>query len=60
MMFTGNTIDELIGMVEKAEAHAESMEMVRELTMYSSPTFNVYGIEEFRQFERELSMMGVA
>ncbi len=60
MMFTGNTIDELIGMVEKAEASAESAEMARELTMYSSPVFNVYGIEQFRKFEREMALMGVA
>lgn len=60
MMFTGNTIDELMGMVARAEAHAESTEMERELRTYSAPAFNVYGIEQFRKFEREMALMGVA
>ena len=59
-MFTGTTIDELFNMVEKAEATAEAKELERELVMYSAPAFNVYGIEQFRKFERDIALMGVA
>jgi len=60
MMFTGTTIDELMSMVQRAEASAESAEIQRDLLMYSAPAFNVYGIEQFQRFERDLALMGVA
>ena len=60
IMFTGNTIDELTGLVETAEARAQSDDIRREYLTYSAPAFNVYGIEQFKKFEREMSLMGVA
>lgn len=56
-MFTGTTIDELMGMVQKAEARAESAKMERELML---PAFNVYGVQQFQKFEREMALVGVA
>ena len=60
MMFTGNTIDELMGMVQKAEAQAESLQIEQDLIAYSAPAFNVYGYEQFQRFERDLARMGAA
>jgi len=60
MMFNGTTIDELMGMVQKAEARAESVKMERELMLPSMPAFNVYGVQQFQQFEREMALVGVA
>ena len=59
-MFTGSTINELMGMVQKIEARADSAKMERDLVNYSVPTFNVYGIEQFQKFERDMALMGVA
>ncbi len=59
-MFTGNTIDELFGMVEKVEAQAETVVMTRELKKQVSSAFNVYGIEQFKNYQREAKLMGVA
>jgi hypothetical protein len=60
MIFTGTTIDELMGIVQKVEARTASTAMERDLLKYSSPAFNVYGIEQFQKFEREMALMGVA
>ena len=60
MMFTGTTIDELMGLVQRMEARSESAAMERDLLKYSAPAFNVYGLEQFQKFERDLSLMGVA
>jgi hypothetical protein len=60
MMFNGTTIDELMGMVQKVEARAESVKMERELMLPPAPAFNVYGVQQFQKFEREMALMGVA
>jgi hypothetical protein len=60
MMFNGTTIDELMGMVQRIEARAESVKMERDLMMLSAPAFNVYGVQQFQQFEREMALVGVA
>jgi hypothetical protein len=59
-MFTGNTINELMCMVERAEDKVAAVEVERDFARYSMPVFNVYGFEQFKQFEREVSLMGVA
>ncbi len=59
-MFNGTTIEELTQFVEKAEAHAKTLQMQREYLEYSVPVFNVYGIAEFKKLERDFSLMGVA
>jgi hypothetical protein len=60
MMFTGTTIDELMGIVQKCEARVESVKMERTLMLQSAPAFNVYGVQQFQKFEREMALVGVA
>jgi hypothetical protein len=60
MMFNGTTIDELMGMVQRIEARAQSVKMERDLMMLSAPAFNVYGVQQFQKFEREMALVGVA
>ena len=60
MMFNGTTIDELMGMVQRIEARAESVKMERDLMMLSAPAFSVYGVQQFQKFEREMALVGVA
>ena len=60
MMFSGTTIDELMGMVQKCEARAESARMERILMAQSTPAFNVYGVQQVQKFEREMALVGVA
>ncbi len=59
-MFTGTTIDELVGMVERAEAHTRPAKKERDMKVFTAPALNVYGIEQFKQFERDFALMGVA
>ena len=58
MMFNGTTIDELMGMVQKCEARAESVKMERNL-MLSAPAY-ACGVQQFQKFEREMALVGVA
>ncbi len=60
MMFNGTTIDELMGMVQKIEARAESAKMERELKLPAASSFNLYGAQKYQNFEREMALMGVA
>jgi len=59
MMFNGTTIDELMGMVQRIEARAESVKMERDL-MLALPAYNVYAVPQFQQYEREMAHVGVA
>jgi len=62
-MYTGCVIDELVGMVRRAEANAASDRMAMELraqTRVPVPTFNIYDFEEFRNLERDYSHAGAA
>lgn len=60
-MFTGNTISELMGMVVRAEANAESRHITEaEMSRYMTPAYTVYSYEQLKQFERESAFMGVA
>ena len=59
-MFTGTTNDELMSMVQKCEARAESAQMERILMAQSTPMFNAYGVQQFQKFEREMALVGVA
>jgi hypothetical protein len=49
-----------MGMVQRIEARAESVKMERDLMMLSAPAFNVYGVQQFQNFEREMALVGVA
>lgn len=60
-MFTGNTINELFGMVMRAEANAESKQQISaEMNRFLAPAYNVYSFEQLKQFERESAFVGVA
>ncbi len=58
MMFNGTTIDELMGLVQKCEARAESAQMERSL-MLSAPAY-MYGAQQYQKFEREMALVGAA
>ncbi len=58
-MFTGTTIDELMNMVERAEANADTYR-IEELKRFTPTTLNVYSFEQFKSFERETALVGVA
>lgn len=60
MMFNGTTIDELMGLVQKCEARAESVKMERILMAQSTPVFSVFDVQQFQKFEREMALVGVA
>ena len=60
MMFNGTTIEELMGMVQKAEDRAASVKMERELMLPPAPAFTAYSVQQFQKFEREMALMGVA
>jgi hypothetical protein len=59
MMFNGTTIDELMGMVQRIEARTASVKMERDL-MLALPAYNVYAVQQFQQYEREMAHAGVA
>ncbi len=63
-MYTGYMIDELIGMVRKAEVSAASDRMAGELRAQSRELllsrFNIYDFEEFRNLERDYTHAGAA
>ncbi len=60
-MFTGSTINELMGMVERVEANLESARRVQaEIAHYTTPMYTVYSLEHVQQIQREASLVGVA
>ena len=62
-MYTGHVIDDLFGMVMRAEASAAAERRAMELraqTRVPLPSFNIYDFEEFKNLERNYSHVGAA
>jgi hypothetical protein len=62
-MLTGTMIDDLIGMVSRAEAKAEATTRVREVTAQTQVPSSIYCVylpNQFEQMRREYASAGAA